>query len=252
MRNITDNDLTLLYYGEQDDPALAAQVAASPELSARFEALSKELEQLDALVPPPRGDDYGVELWQTISPRLADRNKKPQRRWLSILTDFRQTRFNLAGAAAVMLIAVLAFALGRQGSSVPESAPMDPAGLPALVQAEFDNGRLLNTTVADHLEQLNIVFTQFVNSSETPAGEAERATDMLVANRLYRQAAVTRGEHQLAAFLGELEPLLIEMAYEAYKSSPATRERMQEEMSGRLLFRVRVMNQQLKNSRIST
>ena len=252
MRTITDDDLTLLYYGEQNDPEMAAQVAASPDLSARFDALCAELERFDALVPPERGDDYGAQLWRKISPRLVERRENPGRRWLTFLPELRQARFSLAGAATIVMVAVLAFALGRQGGPSPESAPMDPAGLPALVQAEIDSGRLLNATVSDHLEQLNIVFTRFVNSSETPTDEAERATDMLVANRLYRQAAISRGEHKLAAFLGELEPLLIEMAYEAYKSSPTTRERMQEEVGNRLLFRVRVMNKQLKDSRIST
>ena len=34
MKTITNDDLVLLYYGENDDPGLAAKVAASPELSA--------------------------------------------------------------------------------------------------------------------------------------------------------------------------------------------------------------------------
>jgi hypothetical protein len=106
--------------------------------------------------------------------------------------------------------------------------------------------------VSGHLEQLNIAFTQFANMPETSAADAGRATDMLVANRLYRQAAVAQGKHKLAAFLSELEPLLIELAYEAHKTSPATRDRMQQEVRDKLLFRVRIMNKQLDHSNIST
>jgi hypothetical protein len=91
-----------------------------------------------------------------------------------------------------------------------------------------------------------------VNLPETSAADTGRATDLLVANRLYRQAAVSRGNQQLAAFLSELEPLLIELAYEAHKTSPATRDRMQKEVRNKLLFRVRIMNRQLNNSIIST
>jgi hypothetical protein len=95
------------------------------------------------------------------------------------------------------------------------------------------------------------VLTQFANASDESASEAEYATDMLVANRLYRNAAVSQGNQKLAAFLAELEPLLIEMAYEAQSGSPATRERMQQEVRDGLLFRVRVMNKQLNKPEIS-
>jgi hypothetical protein len=76
--------------------------------------------------------------------------------------------------------------------------------------------------------------------------------DMLVANRLYRRAAEARGERRVAAFLGELEPTLIELAYTAQTASPPTRARMQQEVRDGLLFRVRVMNQQLKQTGIRT
>ena len=57
MNTITDDDLTLLFYGEHDDPALAAIVAESEELSVRFDTLSAELKLADNYVPPSRGED---------------------------------------------------------------------------------------------------------------------------------------------------------------------------------------------------
>jgi hypothetical protein len=252
MKNITDDDLTLLYYGEQDDPNLASRVAGSTELSARFEALCTQLERMEALAPPERGDDYAAEVWRKISPHLTAEQERPGSRWLSMLSALRQPRFSAAGLASLAVVALLAFTLGRQGGQPMESLPAGTPVMPALALAEIDSGRLLSSTVAEHLEQLNIVFTQFVNSSQTPSTDAGRATDMLVANRLYRQAAISRGENQLAAFLGDIEPLLIEMAYQAYQTSPTTRERMQLEISNSLLFRVRVMNKQLNDSQIST
>ncbi len=62
---------------------------------------------------------------------------------------------------------------------------------------------------------------------------------------------MNQGNKQLAVLLTELEPLLIEMAYEAQKGSPATRERMQEEVKNGLLFKVRVMNNQLRKPQSS-
>ena len=42
MKQITEQDLTLLYYGEHQDPKLASRVAQSEEHSARFRKLSEE------------------------------------------------------------------------------------------------------------------------------------------------------------------------------------------------------------------
>lgn len=251
MKNITDDDLTLLFYGEHHDPGLAALVAGSDELSARFDALSDELGLADNFVPPHRGDEYGAEVWQRISAQLrAESTEKTGgiRAWLAAVS---QPRFSMAGVLSIALVAVLAFMLGRNDGQNPIKTRDYTQQRPAITFAGLDAKRLLSHSVSGHLEQVNLVLTQFANSSESSATEAEYATDMLVANRLYRHAAVAQGKHQLAAFLASLEPLLIEMAYEAQSGSPATRERMQQEVKNGLLFRVRVMNKQLKKPELS-
>jgi hypothetical protein len=251
MRKITDDDLTLLFYGEHDDPALAATVAESAELSARFDALSAELRLADNFVPPHRGDDYGAEVWQQISPRLADELAASAGRVKTWLASFSQPGFRLAGALSFVLVAVLAFTLGRNGGQDNITEPLDPVNGTAFALPGIDSNRLLTHSVSGHLEQVNLVLTQFANTTESSSSDAEYATDMLVANRLYRQAAAAQGKHKLAAFLADLEPLLIELAYEAQSGSAASRERMQQEIRNGLLFRVRVMNKQLDNPQIS-
>ena len=252
MNKITDDDLTLLFYGEHDDPQLAAKVAASDELSARFDALGAELKLVDAYHPPHRGSDYGSDVWQRISPRLGEERHVATGRLRTWLAAIAQPRFSLAGALSIVLVAALAFTLGRNGGQEAINNPIAPQGaVPAMAMADIDSSRLLTHSVSTHLEQVNLVLTQFVNTSETSSNETEYATDMLVANRLYRQAAVQQGNHKLAAFLADLEPLLIELAYQAQSGSPATRERMQQEVKDGLLFRVRVMNKQLNKPEIS-
>jgi hypothetical protein len=251
MKHITDDDLTLLYYGEHDDPDLAARVAESHELSARFEALSEALGQFDNLAPPDRADDYGSDVWRRISSRLASGAERPAGRWRNWLTAARQPRFSWASALSLALVAALAFMLGRQGSQSDVNVAALAEATPVSQQAGLDAERLLTSSVSDHLEQLNLVFTEFANSNQTSLTDAGRITDILVANRLYRQAAVARGDQQLAAFLSELEPILIEMAHEAHTESPTSHARMQEEIRNNLLFRIRVMNQQLNNSNLS-
>jgi hypothetical protein len=250
MRPITDEDLTLLYYGEHEDPEIAATVAESELLSARYDALCAELRLADAYQPPLRGDDYGSKVWQRISPQLVD-DRKPALRFRGWLASFVQPRFSLAGALSIALVTALAFMLGRNGGLETGNEPPAAAGTAPASMAEIDSSRLLSRSVASHLEQVNIVMTQFVNTSETNANEAGYVTDILVANRLYRQAAATQGDQQLAAFLADLEPLLIEMAYQAQSGSAVSRERMQQEIKDGLLFRVRLMNKQLSKPDIS-
>lgn len=251
MKKITDDDLTLLYYGEHDDPSLAASVAESPELSARYDALCQELQLADAYVPPQRSDEYGSEVWQHIAPQLDDASGQHPGRFKTFLSSFAQPRFSVAGALSMMVVVVLALTLGRNGSQENIPATGNPAGHAALAQVEIDSQRLLSYSVSTHLDEVNLVLTQFANSAEPDPNEAGYATDMLVANRLYRQAAVAQGDHKLAAFLAELEPLLIEMAYQAQSGSPATRKRMQREVKDGLLFRIRVMNRKLNKTEIS-
>lgn len=253
MKHITDDDLVLLYYGEHEDPNLATAVAGSPELSARFEALGEALGRIDVLAPPEREDDYGSDVWRRISPQLAAEAAKPASKWSVWLTAARQPRFSWAGALSLALVATLAFMLGRQESQPDTTAPALVEITPATELPGLDAGRLLTNSVSGHLDQLNLVFTEFANNSEMPVSNAnaDRITDMLVANRLYRQAAESRGDHQLAAFLSELEPILIEMAHEAHTESPTAHARMQEEIRNILLFRIRVMSQQLNNSNLS-
>jgi hypothetical protein len=251
MRKITDDDLTLLYYGEHEDPALAAEVAESTELSARYDALCNELQLVDAYVPPQRGDDYGAEVWQRISPQLNGASANSGGRLQAWFASLSQPRFSLAGALSVLLVALLAFTLGRNGGPENITIPGGAVNGTAIALAGIDSQRLLTHSVSGHLEQVNLVLTQFANTTQTNPNEAAYATDMLVANRLYRQAAVSQGNQKLAAFLAELEPLLIELAYEAQSGSPATRERMQREVRDGLLFRVRVMNMKLNKPEIS-
>ena len=250
MKQITNEDLVLLYYGEHEDPGLAARVAASPELSARFDALSAELGLMDRVSPPTRDDDYGVDTWLKLSPRLAVAQEQPASFLDSLRATLARPRFSFAGVAAMAFVAVLAFLLGRQGT--PPGGELLEPGLPQMAASELDTTRLLTASVSGHLEELNIVLTEFVNSDQSAAFEAGRATDMLVANRLYRTAAAARGDHKLATFLAGLEPLLIELAYEAYRESPETRGRMQQEVRDSLLFRVRAVSQHLQNSTVST
>lgn len=173
-------------------------------------------------------------------------------RWRTWLSELGKPRLSLASAFSVAALISLAFFLGREGAQSVDLPPAGNGSEIANTTASLNTDQLLARSVADHLQQLNVTFTQFANSPELPVTMSGHATDLLVANRLYRQAALTRGDQKLASFLNEVEPMLIELAYEAFRKSPETRERMQQDMKDSLLFRIRVMNQQIAASQIST
>lgn len=249
VNNISDDDLVLLYYGEQEDPELATTVARSEELTERFEALAAELQLADAYQPPEREAAYGEAVWRRIAPRLDSEEpglmQSLVRAWQAMATP----RFSLAGVAGVALVTVLAFALGRVVTG-PGASPARPDPVAATVS--IDPERLLTASVGRHLEQLDQALTEFVNAAEPGTLPSEWATNMLVANRLYRLSASARGDRKLARFLADIEPLLIEMAYEAQAGSGTTFERMQDEVRSKMLFRVRVMNARLNQPQIKT
>jgi len=247
MKTITDDDLILLYYGEHDDPGLARRVAGDAELSRRFDALGETLGVLESATPPTRGDAYGARVWQRLVPSLAQSGREVTRgRWAGLL----QPWFSAASAAAVVAVAALAFIAGQ---TTREPMPVPGPGV-AMTAPTIDSGRLLQTQVSSHLGSVDVMLTQFANMPETGQGQAEQlaewATEMLVSNRLYRRAAEAAGNRPLAAMLGELEPLLIELAHHSYENSPSTRERLQQEVQDDLLFKVRVVNNDLSNTPI--
>src|SRR4051812_25020683 len=154
---------------------------------------------IDTPVAPDRGDQYGLEVWQRIRPRLPEQELPWWSAW------FRVERLAFAAASAVLLLA--AFATGRWWSAGNAPAPGN-----ALVSASYSSSstwseaddatrqRILLTSVADHLDRSERVLTEIMN---TPAGhdisaEQRWAEDLVATSRLYRQDASDAGEHSVA------------------------------------------------------
>ncbi|MEM9302570.1 MAG: hypothetical protein AAGE01_10690 [Pseudomonadota bacterium] len=194
MKTITDDDLVLLYYGEHDDAALAQQVARDPELSRRFEALCRDLSQLDELTVPDPGPDLGARMWQRMVPELAGGETTPAREsWLQRLL---RPRFSLAGLAMLVLVASMSFLAGRQAE-------------PSL---GLDAQRLLEARISEHLVETEILLTHVANGGSTGARESELAADLLLSNRIYRRAAATSGQGAIADLLNAVERPLLQLA----------------------------------------
>lgn len=238
MNTPTDEDLILLYYGEHDDPRLAKRVAQDPALNARLDALARDLAQLDPLAPPQREQGYGEKVWLRILPRLED-DPTPAT-WLDRVHRWMlQPRLSLAGGIAFCVVAAVAFFAGQQY----RTSAADPTETPAIA---LNGQAILMQQVAGHLGAADRFLTAYVNETQRSESEAAWAQELLLSNRLYRQAAAAAGHHRIVRVLAEIEPLLIEMANQSLGHGEHATQPTDEERT--LLFKVRTSRTQLQES----
>jgi hypothetical protein len=235
-----DEELALRFWGEHPEPdAIDRAIAADPELARRYRELAGALAALGALeAPEPRAGLEG-RLWARVAPELAPRRS----RFLALPPWPRLATL----AAAAVALAVGGFLAGR--ASGPAPAPVVAgAALEALSPAARD--RLLAAALAEHLDSSERLMVELVND-DRPSDDDERrlAAVLLESNRLYRAAAERSGQRRIAAVLGEIEPLLAELANAPDEGdvTAAARERID---SQDLLFRVRVTRGNLTRSRL--
>lgn len=222
MNPVTDRELVLFHYGDGLDPLRTAQVEQAlgydAELRLRLADLRESLAVIAAAFPAPAADE-GLEarLWRRLEPQLAPRAQQTswRRRWLDWIEPLRPAQV----AFASLLIAALGvgYLLGRQ-----ESAPVAPVapGTSALL-ADDAAARVLSAYLVAHLQDTERALLVASHSPHDGETAQQLAATLLDSHRLYALAADRAGKPQLAAFLRELEPVLIELANEQGDVSPA-------------------------------
>jgi hypothetical protein len=236
MTHCSDDELVLHYYGE--DAAPAPHLAACGECAARYRELEAVLQSVYSVEAPPRGEQYGLEVWTRIRHRLPE----PQPRWKAIWSQWPMA--TLASAAVLLIVA--GFAAGRLW---PDASPA-PIETQAEVVADDTAGRrVLLLTVADHLERSERMLTDIMNASDGADISTEQlwADDLLAASRLYRQDAIDTNELSVASVLDELERTLLEIVHRPATATAADLEQMRRRIdSAALLFKVRVLSDELR------
>lgn len=236
MNHCSDDDLVLLYYGEDARPA--RHVAACPDCAARYHELSAVLQAVTGPETPARGEQYGLEVYQRIRHQLP----APAPWWQGLISG----RWIAAAAAAAVLMA-FGFTAGRLWP--PAASPARQAVRDVDAMADAGQRRVLLLTVADHLEQTDRVLTDLVNApgGMDISGEQAWASDLVAASRLYRQVAVDTNETSLAAVLDELERTLLDIVHRPSTVTDDDVDEIRRRIdSAALLFKVRVMSTELR------
>jgi hypothetical protein len=248
--HISEDDLTLYYYGEgRRRDEIERHLDSCPTCSAVYREIAGTLAMIVAPAVPERGDQYGLEIWQRIRHQLPDQSQEGFG-WFARFVRF--DRLAIGAAAAVLLIG--AFVAGRvwqTAPNVPTVANM-PAGPVANAPAAAIAGagqRILLTAVADHLDRSERVLTDIMNSHDPTDISAEQrwAEDLVTTSRLYRQDAIDAGEQSVASVLDDLERNLLEIVHSPSKISAADLEQIRRRIdAAALLFKVRVMSDELR------
>jgi len=253
MNHLNEEQLILLYYGEEGDSLTAEQhLEACGECRDLYGSLQRVLNVVDSLPVPERGAEYGREVWQRIerqipvgatlwvAPKWAAPHLWATPKWLR-----PQWRWAAAGAAFAALM-VAAFIAGR---SFPQGHK------PTVQLAATDlrpNQRVLMVAVGDYLERSQMVLIELANAS--PKGdldissEQERAGDLVSENRMYRQTAAHTGDTAMAGVLDELERVLLDIAHSPSELTPEELGKLRTRLEAEgILFKIRVLGSNVRN-----
>jgi hypothetical protein len=172
-------------------------------------------------------------VWRKIERQLPARRRRPS-------PAAFPWRWALAATAFAGLLAA-AFLAGRFDPQPGAKATVSAAA------ADPQTGeRVLLVAVGDYLERSQMVLIELANAN--PKGkldissERERAGDLAVESRLYRQTAAHTGDTAVAGVLEELDRVLLDIAHGPAEVSPAELEHLRQRMESQgILFKIRVL-----------
>jgi len=235
MQHLTEQDLVLHHYHDDESPAAIEQhLAACAGCRAEYDSIRGVFALVEEMPVPDRGEAYGEQVWNRLRWRLGR-----ERRW--------GWQWALA-AAAVLAMAFVAGALWHARSTTP-GIPR-PAAVASAPQTGARD-RILLVVVTDHLDSSERMLVDLANADPKRTldlgPERKRAENLLTSNQLYRETAARRGDNRLAAVLSDLEPVLIEIANSDAKLTPEEVAALQKRIDSKgLLFKVRVASAQTK------
>jgi hypothetical protein len=244
--HLTEDELVLHYYGEltsADDARTTTHLSECSTCHENFRGLQRVLAAIDenadrALAGPELPPHFERTVWAKLEPNLR-LERGGWRSWL-VLNPGR-----LAWVATVVLLVAAAFAAGRLMS------PGGVANAPSSLNAAQIRERILLVDLSDHLDRSQMVLVELASADDQGtvdiSDERTRAEQLLAANRLYRQTAVSSGDRSLAALLDDIERVLVDVAASPDHMSAQDLNEMRRRIeSNGLLFKVRVVSSEVR------
>lgn len=233
MTHLSEEDLATFHW--EGGRSARAHLASCTACADRLEELRALLRQVESMPVPERGESYGREVWARLVPRLPGK-PEPFRGWLS---GWR----SLAAAGAIAALVAAAFLAGRLAAPSPASIRS--------AQALASRQRVLFIDLGEHLDRSGSILLELVNAPPSDAldvsAEQARLSDLLPANRLYRQSALRAGDPAVSGLLDDLERVLLDVAHGPSRLTPAERESLRRRIeTDGVLFRLRVLGSRVR------
>jgi hypothetical protein len=201
--HLNEDDLVLHYYGELDPPdaeRAERHLSGCGHCRTSYTRLQRVMAAVDTMPEPVLADGFERIIWARLQPELTP--SAGWRGWLSFSPAY------LAWAAAIVLLVSGAFFAGRMTQH--ENAAARIAGADVLRE------QVLLADLGEHLDRSQAVLVDLVTTADEGVVdvsiERERASELVAANRLYRQTAAATGEGRVTQLLDQLEQLLVELA----------------------------------------
>jgi hypothetical protein len=245
--HVGEDDFVLHYYGElaaADEARVSAHIGGCRECHAEYRRLQQALIAIDdaAVDSPEVPEGFERTVWARLEPSL----ERGGRGWVARLFGAPS---RLAWATAAVAVVVAAFYAGRLSPRAPE-----PGSATATAASSQVRERILLVDLSEHLDRSQRILVEIVSADNSGtaelAGERDRAEQLVVANRLYRQTAAATGDGSIVDLLDQLERVLVEVAASPADLSPREVDEVRRRIeAGSLLFKVRVVSSDLQERR---
>jgi hypothetical protein len=241
------SDEDLLTFHWDGGRSTSAHLARCAECSTRLEELRSVLEKAASAPVPERDASYGREVWARVAPRLPER---PGGTVFDRLREMLTPRaLVLAGGLAAVVAA--AFLAGRLGAPEKTAGPTPLQVAPGVAPRGNAAERVLYADLASHLDRSEAVLLELVHGTGPSSGpgsaEQERLSDLLPANRLYRQSATRSGQTQVSGLLDEIERVLLEVEHGPAPMTESERDALRRRIDSEgILFRLRVLSARVR------
>jgi len=255
--HLNEEQLLDYRYGDQADSAAAIgeHLHECAQCRESYESLRSVLAMVEALPVAEPGPHFEARVWNKIAPKLD----RPGIDWSALAAWMSPKRLIAYGTVAALI--VMAFFAGRISLTRHDVTPSTPqvAENASTNTAGQVRERILLVAVGDHLDRAQSVLLEISNAEVSGPGgnresevdiseQQERAQEMLISNRLYRQTAEHSGDNAVASVLDELEPVLLEIAHSPSKVSSSELEELQRGIESRgLMLKIRVLDSTVRN-----
>ena len=118
--------------------------------------------------------------------------------------------------------------------------------------AEKVRERILLVDLGEHFDRSQMMLTELASTDDSTGTvdislEQSRAEQLVAANRLYRQTALSTGDEAMASVLDELERVLVDIAASPKTVSQEDFDTVRRSIASKdLLFKVRVISSQIR------